>query len=86
MNFEFTHEKYWKELSFEEAKLYCFSLNINGKTGWRLPTSVEGAYIGAALIDGFPSLYVRFWNGEIGHDDIQPCFATTIPVRDLKDD
>lgn len=24
-----------------DGKLYCFSLNINGKTGWRLPTMTE---------------------------------------------
>jgi len=27
--------------SFDAAKLYCFSLNIDGKIGWRLPTSDE---------------------------------------------
>lgn len=27
--------------SYHNAKLYCFSLNINGKVGWRLPTSDE---------------------------------------------
>lgn len=32
----------WRgDLPFEEAKLYCFSLNINGKIGWRLPTVYE---------------------------------------------
>ena len=27
--------------SYHNAKLYCFSLNINGKVGWRLPTAAE---------------------------------------------
>ena len=27
--------------SYHDAKLYCFSLNVNGKVGWRLPTSEE---------------------------------------------
>lgn len=27
--------------SYHDAKLYCFSLNIDGKVGWRLPTSAE---------------------------------------------
>ena len=27
--------------TWEDAKLFCFSLNINGKTGWRLPTKEE---------------------------------------------
>jgi hypothetical protein len=38
---EIAPEKYWKHLQFDEAKLYCFSLNINGKIGWRLPTHSE---------------------------------------------
>jgi hypothetical protein len=34
--------EYWsEELLFEEAKLYCFSLNIDGKIGWRFPTLQE---------------------------------------------
>lgn len=27
--------------SYDDAKLYCFSLNIDGKVGWRLPTREE---------------------------------------------
>jgi hypothetical protein len=29
------------ELNYHDAKLYCFALNRNGKTGWRLPTLTE---------------------------------------------
>ena len=29
------------ELKWNDAKLYCFSLTIGGKTGWRLPTKEE---------------------------------------------
>jgi hypothetical protein len=32
--------------NWEEAKLYCFSLNTNNKTGWRLPTEEELIIIG----------------------------------------
>jgi len=28
-------------LNWDDAKLYCFSLNIDGKIGWRLPTKDE---------------------------------------------
>lgn len=28
-------------LSYEEALMYCFLLNIDDKTGWRLPTKDE---------------------------------------------
>lgn len=27
--------------TFDAAKLYCFSLNIDGNIGWRLPTNQE---------------------------------------------
>lgn len=28
-------------LNWKDANLYCFALNIDGKTGWRLPTMDE---------------------------------------------
>ena len=40
---EFAPEKYWIELDWYDAKVYCFSLTIDGKTGWRLPTFEEFA-------------------------------------------
>jgi hypothetical protein len=33
--------EYWKSHSADDAKLYCFSLLIDGKSGWRLPTRTE---------------------------------------------
>jgi Protein of unknown function (DUF1566) len=27
--------------NWDDARLYCFSLNVDGKTGWRLPTINE---------------------------------------------
>lgn len=41
MNFEVASYLYEKELNWYDARLYCFALNINGKTGWRLPTEEE---------------------------------------------
>jgi hypothetical protein len=38
---EIAPEVYWKKLNYYEAIMYCFSLNIDGKIGWRLPNSVE---------------------------------------------
>jgi hypothetical protein len=41
-NIEIAPYEYWnEELLFQEAKLYCFSLNIDGKIGWRFPTLQE---------------------------------------------
>jgi hypothetical protein len=28
-------------MTYDEARMYCFSLNVDGKIGWRLPTSNE---------------------------------------------
>ena len=41
MNIEVSPKEHWKYLTLEDAILYCFSLNIDNKIGWRLPTSRE---------------------------------------------
>jgi hypothetical protein len=41
MNFEIAPKSTEIESNWFDAKLYCFSLNIDGKTGWRLPTKQE---------------------------------------------
>lgn len=39
---EISPEEHWKvEMLFDDARMYCFSLNIDGKVGWRLPTLIE---------------------------------------------
>ena len=41
MNFEIAPKESEIEANWDDARLYCFSLNIDGKTGWRLPTREE---------------------------------------------
>jgi hypothetical protein len=41
MNFEIAPAEYHRILSFNEAKLYLFALNIDNKTGWRIPSRSE---------------------------------------------
>jgi hypothetical protein len=41
MKFEIAPKSTEIESNWFDAKLYCFSLNIDGKTGWRLPTRAE---------------------------------------------
>jgi hypothetical protein len=41
MNFEIAPKSTEIQANWDDAKLYCFSLNIDGKTGWRLPTKEE---------------------------------------------
>ena len=39
--YEIAPTSYERELNWDDAKFYCFSLDINGKTGWCLPTANE---------------------------------------------
>ena len=41
MNFEIAPKSTEIQANWYDAKLYCFALNIDGKTGWRLPTKEE---------------------------------------------
>lgn len=41
MNFEIAPKSTETRLTWNDARLYCFSLNIAEKTGWRLPTKEE---------------------------------------------
>lgn len=41
MNFEIAPKSSETRLNWNDAHLYCFTLNIDGKTGWRLPTEEE---------------------------------------------
>ena len=41
MTFEIAPKSTEIKANWYDAKLYCFSLNIDGKTGWRLPTKEE---------------------------------------------
>ena len=41
MNFEIAPKSTETRLNWFDAKLYCFALDIDGKTGWRLPTMTE---------------------------------------------
>lgn len=45
MNFEIAPKETEIQANWYDAKLYCFALNIDGKTGWRLPTKEEIAEI-----------------------------------------
>ena len=41
MKFEIAPKETEILANWDDARLYCFSLNIGGKTGWRLPTKDE---------------------------------------------
>ena len=41
MNFEIAPKSTEIQATWDEARLYCFALEIDGKVGWRLPTKDE---------------------------------------------
>jgi hypothetical protein len=41
MKFEIAPKETEIKANWYDARLYCFSLNIDGKVGWRLPTKEE---------------------------------------------
>lgn len=41
MKFEIAPKSTEIQANWDDAKMYCFALNIDGKNGWRLPTKDE---------------------------------------------
>lgn len=41
MTFEIAPKSTEIKVNWYDAKFYCFSLDVDGKTGWRLPTKEE---------------------------------------------
>lgn len=77
LDFEVAPIEYQIRVTHTEAILYCFSLNIDGKTGWRLPTFEE---IGAAgLFYGTFSLHYSNYEYEWKPDWV----CQVRPVRDI---
>ena len=62
MKFEIAPKETATKLTWEDAKLYCFSLNANNKTGWRLPTLEELYYVRENLDSNFGHYY--YWSSE----------------------
>lgn len=71
---ELAAENYIKAAELEEAQMYCFSLNIDGKIGWRLPTPEECYY--------FNLLHGIYWHSDdTGNYTIRRRLIH--PVRDI---
>ena len=100
MKFEIAPTSTEMQANWEDARLYCFALNVDGKTGWRLPTKEElieiyqsendfcdGSYWSSTV--GLIA-YERYWvqhfdNGQLNVGKKSYCHYIRA-VRDLKDD
>ena len=71
-------EEYWKHLTLDNAQLYCFTLNIGGKIGWRIPTIHEAK----ELYEFVPSDIGLWTTYDLGKSWGDMSF-TIIPVRDI---
>lgn len=63
MKIEVAPEEYEIYSNWDDARLYCFARDIDGKVGWRLPTIEE--------LDGIYGLSMRihgwYWSSDEGH-------------------
>jgi hypothetical protein len=72
MNIEIAPEEYIIKCTYDEALLYCFQLEIDGKRGWRLPAIEE--YHTYSKITAY-----SWYNGNLSSFSRCRC----IPVRDI---
>lgn len=97
MNFEIAPKSTETRLNWADAKLYCFFLTVDGKTGWRLPTKEELKEIYESKNDYVRNAYWSIDEFDTNHAWVRGFFAgirsfhcKTLnchvrAVRDLKD-
>ena len=66
MNFEIAPKSTEIQANWYDAKLYCFTLNIDGRVGWRLPTKEELSEIYQSENDFVCTFY---WSSTESSDD-----------------
>ena len=65
MKFEIAPKETEIQAKWDAARFYCFSLNIDGKVGWRLPTKDELSEIYQSDNDFIGNCY---WSSSERHD------------------
>ena len=88
--------EYWKDLTINEARLYCFSLTINDQVGWRFPNYEEMFLIRGKVQRDSTFAYMDFWyicdtgivdirSGylELGDGEKLRLHYSIVPVRDI---
>ena len=84
MYFEIAPKSTEIEATWEEARVYCFSLNIDGKVGWRLPTGEELKDIYKTDNEYATDWY--HWTADDWDFSGTSHKLYVRPIRDLKDD
>jgi hypothetical protein len=79
MTIEIAPEEYHKKLTWNESILYCFSLNIDGKIGWRLPTRKEFS----VDMHGLYLCWVQEDKSSLMHSELDTVKYFCYPVRDV---
>jgi hypothetical protein len=74
---EIAPKEYWIQCTYEEAVLYCFTLDIDGKIGWRLPKKDENIIYESSDDNDFVNIFT--WQADSGMD----CTMRVRPVRDI---
>jgi hypothetical protein len=68
------------QMTLEEARMYCFSLMVDGEVGWRLPTRAERLYLENRKKSETRSVYY----GIACDDNVSP-YHCVIPVKSTTD-
>lgn len=71
------------DLTYDEAVLYCFAFEIDGKIGWRVPTYYELSKFRCSKTGISPFNYFCWWM-DLGIDN-RTDRRRVYPIRDLKD-
>jgi hypothetical protein len=77
---ELAPKEYIIKCTYNEAMLYCFLMNINGKSGWRLPIKIERKFIVNNELDYLLFEYHCWYSDDVS-DNRSLGFA--FPVRDI---
>ena len=61
------HERHEKKLDWDDARLYCSLLTIDGYDDWRMPTISELHYLSGMSLDECVGKY--YWSSECKDDN-----------------
>jgi hypothetical protein len=82
---EISSEEYWKEFTYDDAKLYVALLNIDGKNDWRMFKNDEEWKENKGRIADDGDDYGQWWQW-VAEDDKKSWedeIYLVIPVRDI---